>query len=289
MMKNLFRKSKRQRGEGSSLQAQVDSKYDQVSSRQVLPTRWADDQFLTPHGLRADFDLMCANAGIPLLAYADHPTFTELTWEFLASFQDDFKEKGNQCMVSFTINHQYQELSFIDFCDAFGFPHEGETIITNAYSVACSDTWEAISVHGGRTFYQKKMTTIQNSTIRYFTMFLANTLLGRGDMDSMANADMAMITKALFPDVPNSPNPAALLIQHFRHQSNKTKGDIRIGGLVTHLAIARGLTLPIAQPVDGYKLMDSKYLIACGYLGKYRVNPRLRVFQFGYVAGSNDE
>ena len=35
--------------------------------------------------------------------------------------------------------------------------------------------------------------------------------------------------------------------------------------------------------------MDSKYLIACGFLGKYRVNQRLRAFQFGYVSNSNDE
>ena len=133
------------------------------------------------------------------------------------------------------------------------------------------------------------MSTIQNPTILYFTMFLANTLLGRGDTGSMANADMAMITKAPFPNEPQSPNPGALLIQHFRHQSNKKKGDIRIGGLVTHLAIARQIPLPILQPVEGSKLMDAKYLIACGFIGVYRANKSVWAYQFGYVGVSRDE
>ena len=133
------------------------------------------------------------------------------------------------------------------------------------------------------------MTTIQNPTIRYFTMFLANTQLGRGDTGAMANADMAMITKALFPNEPQSPNPGALLIQHFRHQSNKKKGDIRIGGLVTHLALARQIPLPILEPVEGSKLMDAKYLTSCGFIGVYRADKRLRAYQFGYVGVSRDE
>lgn len=67
------------------------------------------------------------------------------------------------------------------------------------------------------------MSTIQNTTICYFAMFLANTLLGRGDTGSMANVDMAMITKALFPNAPQSPTPTSLFLQHLRHQSNKEK------------------------------------------------------------------
>ena len=71
-----------------------------MSSRSVLPTCWSDDQFLTPSGLRADFDLMCANAGIQLLAYADHPTYAELTWEFLSTFYDDLKAPINPNFLS---------------------------------------------------------------------------------------------------------------------------------------------------------------------------------------------
>ena len=122
------------------------------------------------------------------------------------------------------------------------------------------------------------MTTIQNPTIRYFTMFLANTLLGRGDTGSMENADMAMITRALFPGLPQSPNPGALLIAHFRHQRAKTKGDIRIGGLVTQLAIGSNITLPILQPVAGPKLMDQKYLTGCGFVRVSRTDKNLRPY-----------
>ena len=110
-------------------------------------------------------------------------------------------------MVIFDLNHQHYDITFEQFCNAFGLNHDGETKITNAYSQSSAAAWEAISTHGDRVFYQKKMTTIQNLTIRYFTMFLTNTLLGRADTGSMANVDMAMITRALFPGLPQSPNP----------------------------------------------------------------------------------
>ena len=105
----------------------------------------------------------------------------------------------------------------------------------------------------------------------------------------MANVDMAMIASALFPSLPQSPNPGALLIAHFRHQRTKTKGDIHIGGLVTQLAIGSNITLPILQLVAGPKLMDQKYLTGCGLVGVSRVNKNLWPYQFGYVSGLNNE
>ena len=37
------------------------------------------------------------------------------------------------------------------------------------------------------------------------------------------------------------------------------------------------------QPVDGSKLMDVKYLTACGFLGVYQANKRLRAYHFSYL------
>src|SRR3954471_11696552 len=108
------------------------------------------------------------------------------------------------------------------------------------------------------------MSTIQKPTVCYFTLFLANTMLGRGDTGSMANADMAMITKALFPDAPQSPNLVALFLHHLCHQRNKKKGDICISGFVTHLVQASGIAIPIMPPVDSSILMDVKYITTCG-------------------------
>ena len=116
------------------------------------------------------------------------------------------------CAISFTMNRTHYEVSFEQFCNAFSFPQTRESNITNLYSVTSGETWEVIYVNGGSQFYQKKMSTIQNPTIRYYALFLTNTLLGRGDTGSMANADMAMITKALFPTSPQSSSPVALLI-----------------------------------------------------------------------------
>src|SRR4051812_47861214 len=86
-----------------------------------------------------------------------------------------------------------------------------------------------------------------------------------------------------------SPNPAALLLQHLYHQSNKRKGDTRIGGLVTHLVKYFGIQIPVMQHVDVSILMDVKHITSCGFLGVYRADKRLRGYQSGYLDASQDE
>jgi hypothetical protein len=43
-------------------------------------------------------------------------------------------------------------------------------------------TWRDISIHRSLDHSREEMVMIQNSTIRYFDMFLANTFLERGDI-----------------------------------------------------------------------------------------------------------
>jgi hypothetical protein len=45
--------------------------------------------------------------------------------------------------------------------------------------------WENISIHKHVDYTRNKIATIQNPTIRYFAMFIANTLFGRGDMGAI--------------------------------------------------------------------------------------------------------
>jgi hypothetical protein len=103
--------------------------------------------------------------------------------------------------------------------------------------------WEKISMHKGMDYSREKIMLTQNPTIRYFAMFLTNTLFGRGDIGAIKGADISVLHMALHTNSVMRANLGGLLITHIHcHWSNAT-GDIRFGGLITQ--ISYGLTIPI--------------------------------------------
>jgi hypothetical protein len=104
-------------------------------------------------------------------------------------------------------------------------------------------TWEKIYVHSGMDYSREKITTMQNPTIRYFTIFLANTLFERGDIGAMMGLVINVIHMSLHAYSMMRPNLGGLLITHFRHHRSNAIGDIHFGGLITQ--ITYGLTIPI--------------------------------------------
>ena len=50
-------------------------------------------------------------------------------------------------------------------------------------------------------YLRKKSATIQNPTIRYFHIFLVNSLFGKGDVGAMAGPEMSVIHMALHPEI----------------------------------------------------------------------------------------
>lgn len=121
-LSGLFHKSKRQHGERSGLRAEIDNKYAMVLARKVFSTRWADNGFLKSAELKEDFEYVCENAGLVGLANTSHYTYEGLTHEFLASFYNDYREKGNAWMINFTVNQRPYEITYQQFCKCLWIP-----------------------------------------------------------------------------------------------------------------------------------------------------------------------
>ena len=100
--------------------------YDRVSNRKVLPTKWVDCQFLSHQGLLEDFEQMTVQAAMVDFSYLSVDTYNLSTFDFLSSFHDDLETKERNCTISFVLNGQLHNLAFYEFCDSFGFSHEGE-------------------------------------------------------------------------------------------------------------------------------------------------------------------
>jgi hypothetical protein len=127
----------------------------------------------------------------------------------------------------------------------------------------------------------KNISTIQNPTIRYFAMFLANTFFGWGDMGKITSQDLSVLVLVLHRNVRTKPNLGALLIHHFRRQRANRSGKIQVGCLIIQIALFRGYNL--LGPTDhvaGPTTMDRMFLIHSRYLGKYEFYQSLCVYNF---------
>ena len=224
-----------------------------------------------------DFMMMANRAGMAHFAGLRTDTYAKITHEFIATFEDNLREvKGNNT-VSYSIAGTRQTITFEEFCDCFGFSHDGDRRPNELLLATSSTTWGKISVHGNADYARKKISTIQNPTIRYFTYFLASTLFGRGDMGAMTSPDILVLHQALFGDQHGKPNLGALLCAHFRCQRAASAGEIRCGGLVTQIALSRGINLPPMTHVLGTTTLDNNYMVACRFMGVDRTSPHNHV------------
>jgi hypothetical protein len=87
----------------------------------VIATRWADDTFLSMEGLKEDFELMTSNAGMTFFARIQIPTYQDLTYKFLISFEETLATQGENCNVSFNLLGVHHIISFQEFYDRFQF------------------------------------------------------------------------------------------------------------------------------------------------------------------------
>jgi hypothetical protein len=198
---------------------------------------WADDTVLSRFEMRGDFDWMANNAGMALFASLHTETYHDLTIEFLSTFEDTLDTHQENCTVSFMMLNQLRTLSYYELCDCFGFPHDGSTSVDDEVGTEIMGIWERISIHRNVDYTGKKISTIQNPTIRYFAMFIANTLFRRGDMGAITVQDLSVLRLALILNAPARPNLGALLIHHFHRQRANPSGDIRVGGLITQISL----------------------------------------------------
>lgn len=108
-----------------------------------------------------------------------------------------------------------------------------------------------ISCNQDLNFSKAKVSTIQNPTIRYFIIFLANTIFGRLNLGGMAAPEMCVLHAALHPHLAIKLNMGALMIAHFRKQKAQDSGSICCGGVITHIAHHLGIDLSRLRPVGG--------------------------------------
>ena len=93
---------------------------------------------------------MAACAGLERFASPCTDTYTSITHEFIASFEDNIDVAGDNAIIKFSINGNRHEISFDEFCNIFGFPAGGliDKNISEEIRVQSAPIWPLISMNG---------------------------------------------------------------------------------------------------------------------------------------------
>lgn len=155
-----------------SRQQDVNKDVEKLSKHEVMSTRWRCDTILIECGLFSDLDWMASNSGMSLFIHMYAKTYKKLTLEFLATFQDKLKQEGANPACNFTIQGEFHDVPLTQLCDMFAFELTCVTKLGDEHNVEIWMNWEMSSARRDVNFIKAKVTTIQNPTIRCFTMFL---------------------------------------------------------------------------------------------------------------------
>jgi len=259
-----------------------------LKQRAITPTRWVDHQLLQNTGLAADLKWMAQAAGLADFVQIRAPTYERLTLDCLSSFHSNIYEVDEEQYCWFIVGGRTHRISLARMCEIFGFPNQGTKYLEDAdvELAEMSGLWNEISILRNYDYLKKKMSLIQNPTIRYLAIVMANSLFARENAGAMAHHDMTTLVAALKPAQFNF---GALLIQHLHRQQAQTKGNICCGGIFTHIATREGLQFDNSRPVRGSIFVDSSYLTYAGFLRVNHDNRLTPHFRLRFSTNRNDE
>jgi hypothetical protein len=128
-------------------------------------------------------------------------------------------------------------MSLEQFCDILGIPMFGMAKKMLQQPTDLLELYRGVTNDDDRTTQRGKIRNIQLPAIRYFTYYLATSILGRGNTSNISNYHLAFLATAL--DVSTKYNLGALIARRLA-----ARGPI-YGGIIA-MRIVAALGLPIA-------------------------------------------
>jgi hypothetical protein len=159
-----------------------------------------------------------------------------LTKIFIESFK--FTNSHFKPSIAFKIYDRSITMSLEKFCDILGIPIFGMAKKMLHQPTDLLELYRGVTNDDDRTAHRGKIRNIQLPAIRYFTYYLATSVLGRGNTSNISNYHLAVLATAL--DVSRKYNLGALIARRLA-----ARGPI-YGGIIV-AGIVAALRLPIAS------------------------------------------
>jgi hypothetical protein len=160
--------------------------------------------------------------------------YAMLTKIFVESFK--FANSRFKPSIAFKIYDKSITMSLEKFCGILGIPMFGTTKKIQNQPANLLELYRGVTNDDDRTAQRGKIRNIQLLAIRYFTYYLATSILGRGDTSNISNYHLAFLATAL--DVSKKYNLGALVARRLA-----AKGPIYGGIIVAHIVAALGLPI----------------------------------------------
>jgi hypothetical protein len=170
--------------------------YEELRSREIQTTRYADDAILNALGLLDSVNYLLNNLNLNYFLSHKNPVYTQLTLEFLSSLivSTHTETRSSIGTINFRMFNVEYELSFNDMAGLLHFPH--------GHGVACevnndedwqntfSLFWRGITARHTESYEGNTASSIHNPALRYFRHLLAHTIFGRANTSKVNSKEM---------------------------------------------------------------------------------------------------
>lgn len=232
----------------------------------IEPSRWICEETIDELGIRDSVELLTSRLGLWDFLRQECNTYRSLTIEFLSSLVFDRSSR----VMTFNLGGYYHEISSSDLMHLLNFPTDDiehmrqitdffhDMTISHFRSKTCD-----IGVIG-----DQRTKTINHPTLRYIQRVLGHTLWARGETASVVNHKelfyLCCMLRRNNGEMNYMPHLGYNLCKHLDNQakSHTSNGRIRIGGIITKIALARNIPLPDqADIVPGKIKVDLETLV----------------------------
>jgi hypothetical protein len=153
---------------------------------------------------------------------------------FVESFK--FTNSHFKPSIAFKIYDKPITMSLEKFCGILGIPMFGTAKKIQNRPANLLELYRGVTNDDDRTAQRGKIRNIQLPAIRYFTYYLATSILGRGNTSNISNYHLAFLATAL--DISRKYNLGALIARRLA-----ARGPIFGGIIVARIVDALGLSI----------------------------------------------
>jgi hypothetical protein len=147
------------------------------------PSTFPYANFLSDAGILEDFLLIVDRVGLTTYMKNESNQYAMLTKIFVESFK--FTNSHFKSSIAFKIYDKSITMSLEKFCDILGIPMFGTAKKMLQQPADFLELYRGVTNDDDRTAQCGKIRNIQLSAIRYFTYYLATSILGRGNTSNI--------------------------------------------------------------------------------------------------------
>jgi hypothetical protein len=171
------------------------------------PSTFPCANFLSDAGILDDFLLLINRVGLTAYMTDENNQYAILTKIFVEIFK--FTNSHFKPSIAFKIYDKSITMSLEQFCDILGIRMFGTAKKMLHQPTDLLELYRGVTNDDDRTAQRGKIRNIQLPAIRYFTYYLATSVLGRGNTSNISNYHLAFSATAL--DVSKKYNLSALI------------------------------------------------------------------------------